>query len=357
MPHPPLRVLLFNLATDADPQVLSFTSDWVNALAPHCEFVDVVTMHAGRLTVAENVRVYSVGKERGYSEARRALVFYGHLLRLLLTRRYDVCFAHMMPLFALMSWALLALWRVPIVLWYTHRQKTRTLAGATWCAWRVVTAVPSSFPIQTPKLRALGHGIDTDFYHPAPTPSDAQTIVHVARLAPIKGQAYLLNATHDLDGQVILIGDAHAPEDATYKTQLETLARDGTRLHPATLTGKLPPETVRQWTQRAAVAVNLSPVGLFDKAALEAMACGVPTLVTNPAFAHLLAEHAPHLLLADASDTPRLRAMLAYWLATPAPERARVGALLREAIVAHHGMARLITRLVSVLRTGEPNHA
>lgn len=357
MPVAPLRVLLFNLATDADHQVLGFTSDWINALAPHCEFIDIVTMHAGRLTVAPNVRVYSVGKERGYSEARRVLVFYGHVLRLLLARRYDVCFAHMMPLFALMGWVLLALWRVPIVLWYTHRQKTRTLAGATWCAWRVVTAVPSSFPIQTPKLRPLGHGIDTDFYHPAPTPSNTQTIVHVARLAPIKGQAHLLNATHDLDAQVLLIGETHAPEDAAYKAQLETLACDGARKQPATMTGKLSPEAVRERTQHAAVAVNLSPVGLFDKAALEAMACGVPTLVTNPAFAHLLGEYAPELLLDDVNDTSRLRVMLAHWLVMPASERARVGALLREAVVAHHSMAHLMARLVSVLRTGEPDHA
>lgn len=57
-----------------------------------------------------------------------------------------------------------------------------------------------------------------------------------------------------------------------------------------TFAGNLPPEGVRDWYRRAAVAVNLSPVGLFDKAALEAMATGVPIIVSNPAFNSLLGD-------------------------------------------------------------------
>lgn len=353
----PLRLLLFNLATDADHQVLGFTSAWINALAPYCERIDVLTMQAGRLIVAPNVRVYSVGKERGWSEPRRALNFYGHLLRLLLTRRYDVCFAHMMPLFALMGAPLLALWRVPLVLWYTHRQKTRVLAAATWWTRRVVTAAPSSFPIATPKLRALGHGIDTDFYQPAAHPSAQQAIVQVARLTPIKRQAELLRASATLAADVLLIGDTHAPEDAAYKAQLEQLATDPQRVRSARLLGKLPPEAVRAHVQAAAVAVNLSPVGLFDKAALEAMACGVPTLVSSPDFAPLLGDYAPHLLLDDPADTARLSGMLAHWLATSPAERARVGEALRAAVLEQHSLPRLVARLVSVLRTGEVDNA
>lgn len=356
-PAAPLRLLLFNLATDADHQVLSFTSAWINALASHCAYVDVLTMQAGRLTVAPNVRVYSVGKERGWSEPRRALNFYGHLLRLLTTRRYDVCFAHMMPLFALMGAPLLALWRVPLVLWYTHRQKTRILAGATWWARRVVTAAPSSFPIATPKLRPLGHGIDTTFYQPSAAPSTEQAVVYVARLTPIKRQVELLCATATLDADVWLIGDKNAPEDAAYKAELEALACDPQRVRPARLLGKLPPEAVRAYVQQAAIAVNLSPVGSFDKAALEAMACGVPTLVRSPDFAPLLGDHAPYLLLDDPSDTPRLRALLAHWLDIPPAERARVGAELRAAVQTQHSLPRLMARLVSVLRMGEVDDA
>src|SRR5688572_14425989 len=95
-----IRLLLFNLATDADDPILGFASGWIRALARHAEFIDVVTMRVGRVHLPANVRVFSVGKERGYSEARRATEFYRILQALLVGRHYDACFAHMMPLFA-----------------------------------------------------------------------------------------------------------------------------------------------------------------------------------------------------------------------------------------------------------------
>ena len=64
-----------------------------------------------------------------------------------------------------------------------------------------------------------------------------------------------------------------------------------------------------------AVAVNMSPVGLFDKAALESMACGVPTVVCNPAFAPLLSERAGLLLTDGPGDARGLRERLASLLA------------------------------------------
>ena len=119
-----------------------------------------------RLAVAENVRVYSVGKERGYNEAQRAGEFYRLLGALLLRRRYVACFAHMMPLFAAMGAPLVKAAGIRLVTWYTHRQVSRTLKIATAMSDRVVTAAADSFPIPTDKLRVLGHGIDADFYRP-----------------------------------------------------------------------------------------------------------------------------------------------------------------------------------------------
>src|SRR5215217_951394 len=92
----PMNLLVFNLATDADDPLLSFSSQWVNRLAARYERVDVITMRAGRLITAENVYVHSVGKEKGYSEARRAVEFYRTLSALRRARPYAACFAHMM---------------------------------------------------------------------------------------------------------------------------------------------------------------------------------------------------------------------------------------------------------------------
>lgn len=345
------RLLVFNLRTDADDPLLGFTTVWLNALAQHYDAIDVLSTHVGRLAVAPNVRVYSVGRKQGAGRVRALGAFYARLLRLLVAHRYVACFAHMQPLFAVLAGVVLWAFGIKQTLWYTHKQRTRTLAWATRLSWRVVSADATSFPIATPKLRPLGHGIDTVFYTPDGTaPASPARIVYVARLMPIKRHDLLLRALKGLPtAHAVLVGDVPSGEDVGYKHRLQALAQElglGERVHFA---GALTPEGVRDAYRAATLAVNLSPVGLFDKAALEAMACAVPTVTLNAAFAPVMGEHAPRLLADEAS----LADAMARLLALPASERASIGRTLREGVQAQHSLPTLITRLMHVLETGE----
>lgn len=349
-----MNLLVFNLATDADDPILGFTSGWLNRLAPHYTRIDVITMRAGRLALAANVQVHSVGKERGWSEARRALTFYHLLSGLLLRRRYAACFAHMMPLFAVMGAPLLRPLGVPITLWYTHRQRHRTLAWAARVSRRVVSAAPDSFPIATPKLRVLGHGIDTDFFSPSADalPASPPTIVQVARLMPIKHQATLIRALTALpDARAVFVGDVPPEQGAAYRHDLEALARDLGVAQRVTFAGSLTADGVREAYRRAAAAVNLSPAGLFDKAALEALACGVPTVVSSAAFDGLIG--GADWRIESPDDHVGLAARLAAALALDPAERARLTSAIRARTVEAHSLDGLIRSLMRVLHTGE----
>lgn len=350
----PLRLLLFNLVTDADHQVLGFTTNWINALAPHCAYIDVLTMQAGRLDVADNVRVFSVGREKGYSEPRRVLEFYRLLRRLLDERYYDACFAHMMPLFAVMGAPLLAPKHIPITTWYTHRQRSMTLRLATMVSHRVISAVPSSFPLKTDKLRALGHGIDAVLYAPPSQVHDQPPrVIQVARLTPIKNQDVLLKAAAPLDCEVVLVGDTAEGYSTDYREGLKTLTQELGMADRVTFPGQQTPQQVRDWYQRSTVAVNLSPPGLFDKAALEAMACGLPTLVSNEAFASLTGPQHKLLHINAPDDVEGLREHLRTLLALTPLQRQQIGQHLRMGVVAEHSLEPLARKVISVLRTGE----
>lgn len=348
------NLLLFNLATDADDPILSFTTHWLNRLAACYEHVDVITMRVGRLEVAPNVSVYSVGKERGYSEPRRVVEFYRVLSRLLRQRSYTACFAHMMPLFAVLGAPLLR--GVPMTLWYTHRQAHRTLRLATAASFRVVTAASDSFPLPTPKLRVIGHGIDTDFFAPDAqvVPAEPPVIVHVARLMPIKHQATLIRALAVIpEVRAVFIGDVPPGTDAAYRAELEALARELGMSQRVIFAGNIPPEAVRDWNRRAAFAVNLSPAGLFDKGALEGMAVGVPTLVASAAFDDVTGGD-PRFCVPAPDDHAALAPRLRELLALSAAQRQQIGSDQRQRVIAAHSLDGLITRLVSVLNTGEP---
>ncbi|MFN8529170.1 MAG: glycosyltransferase [Anaerolineae bacterium] len=351
------NLLMFNLAVDADDPVLSFTTDWLNRLAAHFARIDVITMRTGRLAVAPNVHVYSVGKEKGYSEARRAVEFYRLLFRLTGTTRYFACFAHMMPLFAALGGPLLTARGIPITLWFTHRQKSIPLQAAAAFSHRIVTAAPDSFPFSTPKLRVLGHGVDTEFFAPAPdSPPQADfTVVHVARVMPIKHQDTLIRAAAAVPTmRVMLVGEVPPDTSEQYKTDLHALADRMGVTDRVVFAGSQSKEGVRAILRSASAAVNLSPPGLFDKAALEGMAVEVPTIASSEAFRPVMGRHAPALLIAAPEDHNTLALRLAAIQRLPAEERREMGARLRANVIAQHSLDGLIERLVRVLIDGEP---
>ncbi len=392
-----LRLLLYNLMTDEADPVLGFACGWIRELAARCEFVDVITMYRGTYQLPKNVRVFSAGRERGLSKPQRVVGFYRHLLRLLRERRYDACFAHMMPLFAGLAGPLLSARGVPITLWYTHRARSAQLRLGLTMSRRVVSADETSFPYDTDKLRVIGHGIDCDFYAPPPPPNPLlptlwrasqsegegtralglgggiqspfppgggragdggdPLVVQVARLAAVKHQATTIQAVAGSEARLALIGGVQPGSPREYERELHALIRRLAIAERCQLLGDATPADVLQWYRRASVAVNMSPVGLFDKAALESMACGVPTIVCNPAFAPLLGEYAPLLLIEGPADARGLRERLARLLALSAAERTAIGAALRENVRREHSLPQLIERLVSVLRTGELSQA
>ncbi len=356
MTQPQPRLLMFNLMTDVSDPVLGFTTAWINELAQHYASIDVITMYQGQVAVPDNVRIFSAGREKGLSKPIRVMNFYRHLLRLIATNHYDVCFAHMMPLFAGLAGPLLTLRGIKTVLWYTHRQKSSQLKLGLTMSWRVVTAVKTSFPYETEKLRVIGHGIDTDFYAPNPAPkkpSGTPIVIQVARLAAIKHQDTTIKAITQIPADLTLVGDVQPGYPQTYKHELKDMIEIHNISHRVEFTGDLKPPAVRDWYQRATVAVNMSPVGLFDKAALESMACGIPTIVSNSEFAHLMGDYADLLIVESPHDVDRLQDRINRLLAMSDEERHTIGQIQRQNVSAQYSLASLVTRLVSVLQTGE----
>lgn len=350
-----MRLLLFNLATDETDPVLAFTCDWIRRLAQQCESIDVLTMQRGAYELPDNVRVFSAGREHGWSKPRRAVNFYVQLLRLLSSRRYDACFAHMIPLFAGLGGPVLKARGIPITLWYTHRQRSRQLwLGQAW-SQRIVSADASSYPYRSDRLRVLGHGIDTDYHRPRSSDAaeDGTLVVQVARLSAIKRQATTIRAVSDLPVRLALIGGVQAGFPDSYRVGLKKLIDDLGLSDRCQLVGDQTRAQALAWYRRAAIAVNTSPPGLFDKAVLESMACGIPTIVANRAFAPLLGEHSDLLLIDSPDDVAGLRERIARISRLSSGERVAIGAALRENVLRQHSLPRLIERLLSVLQTGD----
>lgn len=341
-----MHLLWFNLATDLDDAALGFTTSWIRAVAEKVDRISVITMRAGRVELPDNVTLYSVGKEIGYTIPRRVVRFYRLLTQVLRSDPPDVCFSHMMPAFTVLSAPLLKPMRIPIVTWHAHPGVTMTLRAAHHFSDRMVTSLPGAYRYRKDKLVVIGQGIDVTRFAPdARKLDDPPMILCAGRLSPVKDHPTLLRAMallheHREAFQVVILGNPARPSDRDYLQSLESLVRElrigkFVRFHPAVAVEEVP-----EWYRHATVHVNLTAAGFGDKVALEAMACGVPSLVANRDLGETLGERG-ELLLFRAGDSIDLERRVRALLALPPELQRRLGEYLRGQVIAFHSLTRL----------------
>lgn len=355
-----MRLLLFNLATDADDPILGFATGWIAALAEQVEYIDVITMRSGKIAVPQNVRVYSVGKEKGYSEPRRAIEFYRILGKLLFCQQYDACFAHMMPLFAVMAAPFLRLKKIPTVLWYAHKSVNPMLRLATFLVDRVVTASPESFRIPSSKVRVIGHGIDTEKFVPAEDRSLTNspfTILTVGRLSPIKRVELLIEAIAllrakkpDMSLCLKIVGGPARESDKCYEAELKSKVEHYQLQNHLFFVGSIPFPQVVNYYQQADCFVNLYPTGGMDKAVLEAMSCELFVVVVNQTFIRVLGTALANTWVID-WDAEQLCDRLLSLAEMSEIERRQLGKQLRNIVVQEHNLTELCLQLVRELKS------
>jgi glycosyltransferase involved in cell wall biosynthesis len=350
-----MRLLLFNLATDADDPILGFTSRWICALAKRVEFIHVVTMRVGRLEVPENVRVYSVGKDKGYSEPRRVLEFYRIVFRILKVDRVDACFSHMMPLFTVLGGPVLKAKRISIVTWYAHPSLTRTLKAAHHLSDQMIASVPTAYPFKQDKLIAIGQGIDTELFSPNgdPSPELHPTILCVGRLSPVKDHptllraARLLRSTFNQRFRILIVGGPGAPRDESYIRSLHEQIRELDLEDMVHFESAVPMKKVPFWYRRSALCVNLTPTGFGDKVAWEAMSYRKLCVAANESFRDTFGRYAD-LLLFRHGDAGSLATRLRWALSLTNTERQCAGQYLRDQVMKLHSLDGLATKLVDL---------
>jgi glycosyltransferase involved in cell wall biosynthesis len=354
------NLLLFNLKTDADDGVLGFTTDWINTLAPHFKKLFVITMVAGKIRVAGNVTVYSVGKENGYSIPRRIFEFYRILYRLLHTEAIDACFAHMMPLFAVMAWPLLKAKRIPIVLWYAHKTVNTTLKIAVYLVDRVVTSSSTGFQIETNKKQVIGQGIDTERFCPPVNRNNKDVpfiLLYVGRLSPIKhievlieAMAKLVKERSGIKVQAKIIGGPLTTVDQKYASRLKLQAKDHGVDDGVEFIGSKSFHEVHKYYQMADCFVNPSDTDSVDKTVLEAMSCGVPIITSNIAFKEVLGTELATLWVIEKRNVNALYESLSLLMDMPISERRELGVMLREIVVRDHSLHRLSEKISNIVR-------
>jgi glycosyltransferase involved in cell wall biosynthesis len=352
-----MRLLLFNLRTDVDDTALGFTTAWINAIAPHWERVDVVTLHAGRLELADNVTVHSAGRERGYGRWRLLARFYRVVIGVVLRRRPDVCFAHMTPLFSSLFWPVRKVFGVPLLLWYAHGNVTRELRIAERLADRCATSTLAGFRLPSTKLAVLGQGVDVTRFRPpaAVAPDYEQAVLCLGRITASKHvdeaiRALALARRRRPDLRLRVVGGPVTPADEEYAREITALVDELALGDAVRLVGPVPFARIAEQYASGGVFLNLGSTGSLDKAILEAMAAGCIPVSRNDAFGELAAAHGLADLVVGAGVEGVVDALMRVVSLSPSA-RASLRRRLRSIVERDHSLERLAAQVQRELET------
>jgi len=355
-----LRVLFVTQVLDEDSDILGITVTWLRALAQRVAMVHVLALAVGRVSLPDNVVIHSMGKDRGLGKAAQLARFQTIGLSLAARRKVDVVFVHIVPRYALLAAPVARLFRIPIVLWYTHGSVSRTLRWAHRVVSRVVTASAESFRLPSHKVVVTGHGVDAALFDcPPPAastgPRATYRMVAVGRLSRIKDHETLVRATALLRERapddplhVRIIGAPLYEDDRTYLRELQELTARLGLDDIVEFAGSIPNRALAPEYCVADMVVSTSRTGGVDKVVLEAMACRRPVVTCNDAFAPIFLGMEDALMFPP-GDAAALASRLHALRERPHEAVTALGETLRSSVLRDHSVDRWADKTVAVL--------
>src|SRR5512134_3348105 len=152
-----VKLLFVTQQVDPRHPALAATVPKIRALAGLVDEVVVLADGAVPEALPDNARLRTF---RASKKVGRGLRFEAALTRELRGLRGGAVVAHMCPIYAVLAAPLVRPLRIPLVLWFTHWRASRLLRAAERVSTVLTTVDERSFPLDSQKVRAIGHGID-----------------------------------------------------------------------------------------------------------------------------------------------------------------------------------------------------
>jgi glycosyltransferase involved in cell wall biosynthesis len=326
-----MRLVVVTQQVDPASPVLGATVAKVRALAARCDEVVVLADRAVEGVLPANCRVHLFRSRHRVGRGAR----FGAALARELTRRPRpaAVLAHMCPIYAVLAAPLARPLGVRVLLWFTHWRASRLLALAERVSSTVLTVDPRSFPLPSPKVRAIGHGIDLEGFRCVERPATERLdAIALGRTSPAKGLETVVRAAAlEPSVRLTVIGPSLTDEERAHREELERLVSELGVGDRVVVGGPVPRQEVPGLLADAHVLVNNMRAGATDKVVFEAAATCLPVLASNPALDTLLPSE-----LRFARDDPSGLADRFRWLS--GVDRNAIGRDLRAGVERMHSV-------------------
>ncbi len=338
-----MKLLIITQKVDRDDPILGFFHRWIEEFAKHFEALTVVCLQEGEHKLPNNVKVYSLGKERGASKFSYILNFYKYIWSL--RKDYDAVFVHMNQEYVLLGSLFWKLSGKKIGMWRNHHSGNILTDAAMFLCNVVFCTSKYSYTTKNKKIKIMPVGVDTDLFK---KDDDVlripKSVLSLGRISPSKRLSLLVESFGKLKSKGVkftgtIVGDA-LPEDKPYA---EDLVRISSELGLTMVSFQ---RGVTNWQAPKIysahdIFVNLSSSGMYDKTIFEAMACECIVLASNENLRDLIADR---FIFKD-QDSSDFESKLVLLLNIPDESRSGLGREFRDIVIEKHSLKQLAEKL------------
>lgn len=350
-----MRLLIITQKVDLDDPVLGFFHAWIAKLAENFETMTVIALGVGRYDLPRNVKVFSLGKEKGGNKLSYIFQFFRFCFFPPLSVRggggsYDSVFVHMNQEYILLGGLFWKMLGKKVFFWRNHVKGNILTRIVVWLSDKVFYTSPSSYTAKFKKSIQMPVGIDAEKFKAQNEKHKTNSILMLGRVSPIKNVHLAIEAARILKDRGVkfnldIVGNPANPEDSEYKKKLIQDSKDligsgHINFYPAVPNHKTP-----EIYGSHEIYMNLTPEGSMDKTILEAVACGCIPLVINPYFKSIFDQK-----MITTENPKDIANKLEFWLNALEDIKNVWKAKLPKYVNENHGLDLLIDKLADTIK-------
>lgn len=272
-----MKLLIITQKIDKNDPVLGFFHNWVKKFSENYESINVICLYKGECDLPKNVRVFSLGKEKGESKIKYILNFYKYIWQL--RNDYNSIFVHMNQEYILLAGVMWKIMNKNVYMWRNHHSGSLLTDIASMFCKKVFCTSKFSYTAKYSKTEIMPVGVDLENFKPNKNIARLpKSILSIGRISPSKNIHILvdvINKINDPSVKVVVYGDP-IEKDKIYYEELKKKSSGLIEFHK----GVPNIETIDLYSKYE-IFINLSSSGMYDKTIFEAMACGCIVIASN----------------------------------------------------------------------------
>lgn len=279
-----MNILVITQKMDKMDPVLGFFHSWIEEFSKQYKRVTVICLCKGEYNVPKNVKVFSLGKEKGVSRLIYLVRFYKYIWSE--RKNYDSVLVHMNKEYIILGKFIWLVLRKNIYLWYNHQHAGIMAKIAFLLSKNIFHTSDFAAPARFKKAIQMPVGVDSEiFKRNIHTSKINNSLLFISRVSPVKKLDVLVSAVQELIESGIectlhIYGSA-PDRDMLYFNKVKEMSRDleecGKIIFYGAVENSQTPEVYNTYD----IFVNLTDSGSFDKTIIEAMLSESLVLVSN----------------------------------------------------------------------------